>query len=72
MTIFLPFAIKERKRIMINAKLEVQERTNKQGEPYKVLVIHAITREGELLQIHEIYIKENLSQIINYIFKERQ
>lgn len=56
---------------MIDAKLEVQERTNKQGDPYKVLVIHAVTKHGELVQIHEIYIKENLSQIINYISKER-
>ena len=56
---------------MIDSKLEVQQRTNKSGEPYKVLVIHAVTNEGELVQIHEIYIKENLSQIINYISKER-
>lgn len=56
---------------MIDAKLEVQERINKQGEPYKVLVIHAVTKDGELVQIHEIYIKENLSQIINYLSKER-
>lgn len=56
---------------MIDAKLQVQEKVNKQGDPYKVLVIYAISHEGELINIHEIYIKEALSQIIEYIGKSK-
>jgi hypothetical protein len=52
---------------MYNAKLEIKERLNKKDEPYKVLIIHLVTPTGELIHLHEVYMKDALSDIMSYL-----
>lgn len=51
---------------MLNAKLQVNERINKNGQPYEMLSIIIETKNGELITIHEIFMRESLSQIIKF------
>jgi len=51
---------------VLKANLQVQERTNKNGDPYEVLKIMVETKSGELITIHEIFMRESLSQIIKF------
>lgn len=69
----IPEEEKEEKLISdyIDIKMKVEQRVNKNGDPYKMLILYMpIEKTGELINFHEIYIKENLSQIINYFMKE--
>ena len=45
-----------------DAQIEIIEKLNKQGQAYKILQIWV---KG--LMIHEVYIKESLNQIIEYV-----
>lgn len=50
------------------AKLTVSERLSKLGKPYKILEINYYNNNtGELLKIHEIYIKSNLAQVLAFV-----
>jgi len=51
---------------VLNAKLQVNERINKNGQPYEMLSIIIETKNGELITIHEIFMRESLSQIIKF------
>lgn len=71
----IPEEEKEEKLISdyIDIKIRVEQRTNKNGDPYKILILYMpIEKTGELINFHEIYIKENLSQIIKYFMKENE
>ena len=71
----IPQLEKEEKLISdyIDIKMRVEQRVNKNGDPYKMLTLYMpIEKTGELINFHEIYIKENLSQIINYFMKENK
>lgn len=58
---------------MIDAKLNIVERVNKKGESYNVLELHVFSKlTGELLHIHDIYMRESLKNIIEYTQKEKK
>jgi hypothetical protein len=50
-----------------DAQIEIVEKLNKKGELYKVMCIYV----NDLL-IHEVYIKESLNQIIEYVLETIQ
>ena len=59
--------------IMIDAKLNIVERVNKKGESYNVLELHVFSKlTGELLHVHDIYMRESLKNIIEYTQKEKK
>ena len=47
-----------------DAQIEIIEKLNKQGQPYKIMQIWV---KG--LMIHEVYIKDSLNQIIEYVLE---
>jgi len=50
------------------AQITIQSRLSKQNNPYQVMLIGIVNNKtGEILNIHEVYIKENLRQIIQFI-----
>ena len=54
--------------IKFDAKITIQNRLSKQNNPYQVMVIGVVNKKtGEILNIHEVYIKENIRQIIQFI-----
>jgi hypothetical protein len=50
-----------------DAQIEIVEKLNKKGELYKVMCIYV----NDLL-IHEVYIKDSLNQIIEYVLETIQ
>ena len=57
--------------LTFNAKITIQNRLSKQNNPYQVMVIGVVNKKtGEILNIHEVYIKENLRQIIEFILSQ--
>lgn len=52
---------------MYNAKIEVLQRTNKNGEPYEILAIYMEAKNGHLVRVHEVYMKEALKGIIEFV-----
>jgi hypothetical protein len=50
-----------------DAQIEILEKLNKKGELYKVMCIYV----NDLL-IHEVYIKDSLNQIIEYVLETIQ
>ena len=57
--------------IKFDAKITIQNRLSKQNNPYQVMVIGVVNKKtGEILNIHEVYIKENLRQIIEFILSQ--
>ena len=57
--------------IKFDAKITIQNRLSKQNNPYQVMVIGVVNKKtGEILNIHEAYIKENLRQIIEFIISQ--
>ena len=50
---------------MIDAKIQIIELTNKNGAPYKMLQIHITAHTGELIMIHEVFVRDSLDQILN-------
>ena len=49
---------------MYNAKLEIIEKTTKDGKTYEKLAIHLIREDGSTVNIHEIYMTDPLKQTI--------
>lgn len=57
--------------IVFNAKITIQQRVSKNENFYQVMVIGIENKNtGEILNIHEVYIKENLRQIIQFIIDQ--
>lgn len=57
-----------RTELVFDAIITIQTRTSKTGNLYEVMVIGIKNNEtGEILNIHEVYIKENLRQVIEFI-----
>jgi len=42
---------------------------NKKGEPYKVLKLYYCTDDGELILVHDVYLKESLESIFKVLEK---
>lgn len=57
--------------ITFNAKITIQTRRSKNDNLYQVLIIGLVNNKtGEILNIHEVYIKENLRQVIEFIISQ--
>ena len=51
-----------------DAKITIQNRLSKNNQIYQIMNIGVINKStGEILDIHEVYIKESLRQIIEFI-----
>ena len=50
-----------------DAKLNVSERVNKKGETYKMLEIYMTTKDGELVLVHEFFMRESLVTLIKLV-----
>ena len=59
--------------IIFDAKITIQKRMSKENNLYQVMVIGIENKKtGEVLQIHEVYIKEHLRQIIEFIINQNK
>lgn len=59
--------------IKFDAKITIQNRLSKQNKLYQVMLIGIVNNKtGEILNIHEVYIKENLRQIIQFIISQNK
>ena len=57
-----------RTELVFDAIITIQPRTSKTGNLYDVMVVGVENKHtGEILNIHEVYIKENLRQVIEFI-----
>lgn len=57
--------------ITFNAKITIQNKISKDNNIYQVMQIGIENKTtGEILNIHEVYIKENLRQIIEFIISQ--
>jgi len=57
--------------ITFNAIITIQNRISKDNNIYQVMVIGIENKKtGEILNIHEVYIKEHLKQIIEFIINQ--
>lgn len=57
-----------KENLTFDAVITIQERKSKQDNTYQVMIISIPNkRTGELLDIHEVYIKDNLRQVIQFI-----
>lgn len=50
-----------------DAKLNVSERENKKGEKYQMLEIYMTTKNGEVVLVHEVYMRETLATLIRLV-----
>lgn len=60
--------MKEFKDIQFDAVISIENRISKTNNNYQVMVIgieNPLT--GEILKVHEVYIKENLREVIEFI-----
>lgn len=55
-----------------NAKIKIEQRTSKNGEPYQILNMYLPDEVGELVPIHEIYLKQSLADILEYFIKKQE
>lgn len=54
--------------LTFTAQITIKTRISKTNNPYQVLVIGLENKKtGEILDVHEVYIKEHLRQIIEFI-----
>ena len=59
--------------ITFNAKITIQTRRSKNDNLYQVMVVGVENKKtGEILNIHEVYIKEHLRQIIEFIISQNK
>lgn len=59
--------------VTFNARITIQERTSKNNNVYQVMVVGVENKKtGEILNIHEVYIKEHLRQIIEFIISQNK
>lgn len=57
--------------INFDAKITIQNKLSKDNNIYQVMQIGIENKKtGEILNIHEVYIKENLRQIIKFILSQ--
>lgn len=57
-----------KENLVFDAVITIQERVSKQDNIYQVMIISIKNKQtGELLDIHEVYIKDNLRQVIKFI-----
>lgn len=57
-----------KENLVFDAVITIQERVSKQDNIYQVMIISIKNKKtGELLDIHEVYIKDNLRQVIQFI-----
>lgn len=57
-----------KENLVFDAVITIQERVSKQDNTYQVMIISIPNKQtGELLDIHEVYIKDNLRQVIQFI-----
>ena len=57
-----------KENLIFDAVITIQERKSKQDNIYQVMIISIPNKKtGELLDIHEVYIKDNLRQVIQFI-----
>lgn len=57
-----------KENLVFDAVITIQERVSKQDNTYQVMIISIPNKQtGELLDIHEVYIKDNLRQVIKFI-----
>jgi hypothetical protein len=54
---------------MIPAKINIVDKTNKSGVNYQMLEIWITTYTGEVVMIHEIFVRDSLSQILTILTK---
>lgn len=58
----------EMDKIIFDAVVKIEDRVSKYGNTYQVMTIGIKNKKtGEVLDIHEVYIKENLRQVIKFI-----
>lgn len=48
---------------------EIADMINKKGEPYKVLKLYYCTDDGELILVHDVYLRESLESIFKVLEK---
>ena len=59
--------------IIFDAKITVQNKISKDGNFYQIMKIGVKNKfTGEILDIHEVYIKESLRQIIQFIISQNK
>lgn len=59
--------------LTFRAQITIKTRTSKTGNDYQVMVIGIVNEKtGEILNIHEVYIKEHLRQIIEFIISQNK
>jgi len=59
--------------ITFDAKIRVENKLSKDGNKYQVMIIGVENKlTGEILEIHEVYIKESLRQIIEFIVSQNK
>lgn len=59
--------------VTFTGKITIQNRLSKDHNIYQVMVIGIENKKtGEILNIHEVYIKENLRQIIEFIINQNK
>jgi len=57
--------------ITFNAIITIQNRISKDNNIYQVMAIGIENKKtGEILNIHEVYIKEHLKQVIEFIINQ--
>lgn len=54
---------------MIPAKLNIVEKINKTGVSYQMLEIWITTKDGEVVKVHEIFVRDSLNQILTILTK---
>lgn len=58
-------------RIVFDAKVTVENKISKQGKIYQIMKIGVVNKStGEILDIHEVYVKESLMQVIEFIISQ--
>lgn len=61
----------EYEELTFNAFITVQTKLSKDNNPYQVMTIGVENKKtGEILNIHEVYIKESLRQIIEFVVSQ--
>lgn len=65
--------MEELKNIQFDAVVTIENRISKTNNNYQVMVIGIENKKtGEILNIHEVYIKEHLRQIIEFIISQNK
>ena len=61
----------EYEELTFSAVITIQTKLSKDNNPYQVMIIGVENKKtGEILNIHEVYIKESLRQIIEFVVSQ--